>query len=126
VEFVQFEMRVTPAPPKITPEEVREAMQRYRDFYALHCTADPRQRREAVAALEQSIGTEPGASACFLDLLGGVGVDFGDLQPITDGIAWLGFVVGLSAAAIGIEDASWAEDTPHSPEELLARTEETS
>jgi hypothetical protein len=49
-------------------------MQRYRDFYALHCTADPRQRREAVAALERSIGIEPGASACFLDLLDRVGL----------------------------------------------------
>jgi hypothetical protein len=119
-------MRITPAPPKITPEAVVSAMERYRDFYALNHGAGPQGWRDAVVALEQSLGVEPGASACFLQLLEDITPDFGALQPLTDGIGWLGFIVGPSAAASSNEDATWAEDTPSNAEGLLARTEETS
>jgi hypothetical protein len=66
---------------KITAEAVVSAMKRYRDFYALHYTADPMEWRKAVVALEQSLGIEPGASVCFLQLLEDIGPHFGDLQP---------------------------------------------
>jgi hypothetical protein len=47
--------------------------------------------------------------------------DYGELEPLFLGAIWLGVIVGLSAAARADENATWAEDTPKTVDELLAR-----
>ena len=42
-------------------------------------------------------------------------------DPHLRGAVWLGLILGLEAAATANEDATWVEDTPNTPAELLSR-----
>jgi hypothetical protein len=117
--------RITPPPPKLTPDAITQAIDRFVSFYALNVAGTEREEmREAVDLLHQSIGLDEEAVECFFDNAGQLLPDFGELESLFLSAMWQGMVIGLSAAAYSDEDAAWATDTPDIPAELLARAEE--
>jgi hypothetical protein len=117
--------RITPKPAKIDAPAVDKAMAAYAYFYKLHIEPldrDLEELRGAVATMYESVGLEEEAVEHFLNNVGYLIPDCGDLQSIIDGATWLGFILGLSAAQNAKEGQTWP-DTPNTVAELLARTE---